>query len=87
MPKLKKVKTNTIELTGKYPMIIYAFPNDNEHEYDLKCIYNAKNLNLNVYDALQVIRTRLKYGQDVTDIEQETLEQLRKLLGEYYVEG
>lgn len=83
----KPKKLNIVKFESSTPIFAYMYPNTPDHQYDIKCVQNAKDLNLNVYEALQVIRTRLKYGQDVTDIEQETLEQLRKLLGEYYVEG
>jgi len=88
MKKTKStLKAFMVPLAVDQPAIIYAFPNTIDHQYELKCIHNAKNMNLNVYEALQVIRARFKHGDNVSDKEQDTLNQIRDLLGEYYVEG
>lgn len=66
--------------------VIFSFPNDADNRYDIKCHQNAVDLNNSVYEALQQIRSKLKY-EEVTDEEREFLQQLREILSEYYTEG
>lgn len=56
-------------------------------EYDLQCAMKGVNLNLSIYDALNEIRTRLKYGEDITEKEEQTLRNLQTILNEHYIEG
>lgn len=55
--------------------------------YDLKCAQNGVHLNISIYDALNSIRTRLKYcSDDVSESEQKFLEELRAELSNAYIE-
>ncbi|NJO65127.1 MAG: hypothetical protein HC836_45575 [Richelia sp. RM2_1_2] len=71
---IKKILEFTIDETG-------------DSEYDFECANKGVKLNGSIYEALDEIRSRLKYGEDVTEVERTTLEQLRITLSEYYVEG
>jgi len=60
---------------------------DRFDEYDVDCARNGVKLNIAIWDALQAIRSRLKYNDDnVTDEERAFLEELRSNLGEAYIE-
>lgn len=58
-----------------------------DDDYEFKCIQKAVNLNISISDALEAIRGRLKYAEDVTEAETTFLESLRSQLWEHYVEG
>ena len=65
--------------------IIEEEPGDGaSHEF--KCAQSGMNLNIAVWEALQAIRSRLKYGQDVSEEEEKTLTDIRSLLAEAYIE-
>lgn len=69
--------------------LIYEFTGEHveSDEYDFSCITKAKDLNIAVYDCLQIIRSRLKYEEGQSDREIEVLEELRTKLYEFYTEG
>lgn len=57
-----------------------------DSDYDYKCALSATKLNLSIYDALNEIRSRLKYGENVSVAETECLENIRSILNEHYIE-
>ena len=60
---------------------------DSHDEHDVECARRGVALNIAIWDALQSIRTRLKYNdENVTDEERAFLEQLRSDLGAAYIE-
>jgi hypothetical protein len=59
---------------------------ENNSDYDLRCSMAATDLNGAVWDALQKIRNRLKYCDNVSEAEINCLEEIRSILGESYVE-
>lgn len=60
-------------------------PGDND--YDFECANRGTKLNMAIHDALENIRSRLKYGETVSNKEQQVLENLRSILAEVYIEG
>lgn len=60
---------------------------DSFDEHEVECARRGVALNIAIWDALQTIRTRLKYNDEsVTDEERNFLEQLRSDLGAVYIE-
>lgn len=59
---------------------------DKFDEHDFECARKGVELNIAIWDALQTIRTRLKYAEDVSDTEQAFLEELRTGLSYAYIE-
>lgn len=60
---------------------------DNFDNHEVECARRGVALNIAIWDALQTIRTRLKYNdENVTDEERAFLEQLRSDLGAAYIE-
>lgn len=55
--------------------------------YEFDCAHNATKLNASIEHALREIRNRLKYNDDISETEVETLENLQIILNEHYVEG
>lgn len=60
---------------------------EGDSQYDYDCAAKGVSLNGSIYDALQAIRGRLKYSEDVSEVEYAFLESLRSTLSEHYVEG
>ena len=69
------------------PQVTFSFPNTGEYKFDIECHHKALAFNALLGAALDMIRTRLKYSDDVTDKDEETLSQIRAILVEVYVEG
>lgn len=67
--------------------IIINYDSEKDEMYNAKCALKSVDLNIAIHDALQAIRARLKYGEDVTEIEEQTLEKIRSILAEHYIEG
>lgn len=60
---------------------------DQFDEHEVECARRGVALNIAIWDALQTIRTRLKYNdENVTDEERTFLENLRSDLSAVYVE-
>jgi hypothetical protein len=59
---------------------------DKFDEHEFECARKGVELNIAIWDALQTIRTRLKYAEDVSDTEQVFLEGLRTGLSYAYIE-
>lgn len=68
------------------PTVTFKYPNTHEHQYEIECVRKALDLNSSVFDALNKIRTRLKY-ESPTKKEIAVLEELRSILSEFHVEG
>lgn len=58
-----------------------------EGQYDFDCAQKGVELNMVAGDVLNIIRNRLKYGEDVSEKEEEVLSSIRSLLGEIVIEG
>lgn len=72
---MKKTATLSFRIEDKF----------DEHEF--LCAQRGVALNIAIWNALQTIRTRLKYNDDnVTDEERAFLEQLRSDLSHAYIE-
>lgn len=65
---------------------ITYFIRDQSDEHEVECARNGVKLNLAIYDALNTIRSRLKYAEDVSDAEVKFLEELRGELRQAYIE-
>jgi hypothetical protein len=59
---------------------------DNGSDYEFRCSMNATKMNGAIWDALQAIRARIKYCDDVSEAELDCLENLRSMLSEAYTE-
>jgi hypothetical protein len=60
---------------------------DSFDEHEVECARRGVALNIAIWNALQSIRTRLKYNdENVTDEERSFLEELRSDLGHAYIE-
>lgn len=59
---------------------------DQYDEHDFECARKGVSLNIAIHEALNSIRTRLKYAEDVSDAETAFLEELRSELGAAYIE-
>lgn len=60
---------------------------DSFDNHEVECARRGVALNIAIWDAIQTIRTRLKYNdQNVTEEERNFLEELRSSLYEVYVE-
>jgi len=55
-----------------------------EDRDDFKMLAHAYDLMSSIHEAKEKIRSRLKYGEDVSDQEEKILEEIRECL---YVEG
>ena len=73
--------------TIKQKVTLTYYITHEDGDYDLQCAMKAVALNLSISDALQEIRSRLKYGEDVTEKEDQVLRNLQTILNEHYVEG
>lgn len=59
---------------------------DRFDEHEVECVRKGPVLNIAIWGALQLIRTRLKFAEGVTVAEQTFLEELRAELGNAYIE-
>lgn len=60
---------------------------DRFDEYDVDCARNGVKLNIAIWDAINKIRSQLKYNDEgMSDKEREFLESLRSDLSEAYIE-
>lgn len=55
-----------------------------EDKDDFKMIVHVYDMMIAIHDAKNAIRSRLKYGEGVSDQEEKTLEEIRELL---FIEG
>ena len=64
----------------------WEIENTPEHEYLIKCHVNAEAVQLDIYNALMLIRKRIKY-EEPSEEEMAMLEKIREILILNYVEG
>lgn len=67
--------------------VIIKFEENDEGNFNLNCAMNAEKAQFAIGDALQRIRTRLKYeSDDVSESEEKVLTEIRAILAEVVVE-
>lgn len=69
----------------KKPTITFSFPNDYDHQWDIKCHMKALDAQIAVDDALTEIRNRIKH-QAPSKKEIEVLEKIRGILSAVLVD-
>lgn len=74
----------TPQIKKKVTLTYFIYDSSDEHE--VECARNGVKLNLAIFDALNTIRSRLKYADDVTEAEVKFLEELRSELRQAYIE-
>lgn len=75
------------QLEEKQSKISFEFANTHDNKFEIKCHMKAVELNIAIGDALEFIRGRLKYGEKISKLERESLEHVRGILSEEYIEG
>lgn len=67
--------------------VYLKFEENGEGSFNLNCALNAEKTQFAISDALQRIRTRLKYeSDDVSESEEKVLLEIRSILSEVVVE-
>jgi dihydroxyacetone kinase-like predicted kinase len=79
---IKQLEEATLKANA--PTVTFQYPNTSEFQYDINCHKSAIEANLDVYEALQVIRGVLKH-QEPAEHERATLEKLREILTRNHV--
>ncbi len=75
------------QLEEKHASVSFQFALTHQNKYEIECHHKAVELNMAIGDVLDIIRGRLKHGEKVTNPERQTLEQIRGVLLDVYVEG
>jgi hypothetical protein len=75
------------QLEEKGSKVSFEFANTHENKYEIQCHMKAVELNSAIGDALEFVRGRLKHGSNVSKLETQSLEEIRSLLWEAYIDG
>lgn len=75
------------QLEEKGAKVSFEFANTHENKFEIKCHMKAVELNIAIGSALEFIRGRLKYGEKISKLERESLEHVRGILSEEFIEG